>query len=85
MSSLLVFYRVYRLEIQSVMLVFFILLCELLPLLTFSLVYLPHLSPLPKVKVLYSIYRQCVARREWGGGVELCWRPYSGECLTLCF
>ncbi len=43
MSSLLVFNRVYRLEVQSVMLVFSTLLCEQLSLqvpLTFSLVYL---------------------------------------------
>jgi hypothetical protein len=33
--------------------------------------------PLPPfIKSKYSIYRQCVAVRGWGG-VELCWRPYS--------
>jgi hypothetical protein len=49
MSSLLVFNRVYRLEIQSVVLV--ILLCELLPcnLLSGS----PYTPPLPKGKVQY--------------------------------
>jgi len=36
--------------------------------LTFSLVHFTHPSPLPKIKVQYSIYRQCVAGR---GGVVL--------------
>jgi hypothetical protein len=62
MTSLLVFNRVYRLEIQSVMLVFFDpALWTIVPL-NFSLV---HLSPLPKDEVQY-IYRQCVAERGWG-------------------
>jgi hypothetical protein len=34
-------------------LVFLTQLCELLPTLTFSLVHLPHPSPLPKVNVQY--------------------------------
>jgi hypothetical protein len=54
MSSLLVFNRVCRLEIQSVMLVFFTQLCELLP---FSL---DHLPPPP----VYCIQTVC----GWGGG-----------------
>jgi hypothetical protein len=51
MSSLLVFNRVYRLEIQSVMLVFstpLVYCC----LSTFSLTF-PHPSPLPKVNIQY--------------------------------
>jgi hypothetical protein len=55
MSSLLVFSRVYRLEIQSVMMVFSTQLSSL----TFSLVQLPHPSPLPKVYVRY-IQTVCV-------------------------
>jgi hypothetical protein len=51
------------LEIQSLMLVFSTQLCELLPL-------------LPSLWFMYRIYRQCVAGG-CGGGVELCWRPYS--------
>ncbi len=61
MSSLLVFNRVYRQEIQAVMLVFLTQLCELLPLSPF-LWFIP--PPFPKSK--YSIYRQCVAERGWG-------------------
>ena len=56
-----VFIRVYRLEIQSVMLVFSTQLCELLPLLP-SLWF--NCPPFPVSK--YSIYRQCVAGRGWG-------------------
>ncbi len=41
--------------------------------LTFSLV---QLSPPPFPVSKYSLYRQCVAGRRWGG-VESCWRPYS--------
>jgi hypothetical protein len=36
---------------------------------TFSLVHLP--PPLPKVKVQYILYRQCVAGG-WGGGLLSC-------------
>jgi hypothetical protein len=95
MSSLLVF--VYILEIQSVMLVFSTQLCELLPLYgafslckyktsLFSLVHLPHPSPpLPEVNVQNCIYRQCVAGRRWGEGVELCRRQYSaGDKHSVC-
>jgi hypothetical protein len=41
----------------------------------------PHPPPLPCVKVQY-LQKVCV----WegvGGGVELCWRPYSAEFSTL--
>jgi hypothetical protein len=61
MSSLLMFNRVYRLEIQSVMFGFSTLLCELLPLISFSLVNLP---PPPFPVLTYNIYRECGA----GGG-----------------
>jgi hypothetical protein len=47
-----VFIRVYRLEIQSVMLVFSTQLCELLPLYP-SLWFIPPPHPLPCVKVQY--------------------------------
>jgi hypothetical protein len=60
MSSLLVFKRVYRLEIQSVLLVFSTQLCELLPLYILSAWFT---SPLPLPKVMH---RQCVAWRWWG-------------------
>jgi hypothetical protein len=48
MSSLLVFNRVHRLEIQSIMVVFLTQLLTIVPL-TFSLVHLPPAPPLPKV------------------------------------
>ncbi len=52
MSSLLVFNRVYRPEIQSVMLVFSTQLCELLPL--YNLLSGSPAPPLPKVNVQYN-------------------------------
>ncbi len=65
MSSLLVFKGVYRLEIQSVMLVFSTQLCELLPPNLLS-GYLTHPSPLPKSQS--TVYTDSV----WlGGGVVL--------------
>jgi hypothetical protein len=59
MSSLLLHIKVYRLEIQLVMLVFSTKLCELFPLLTFSLVYLPPPFQKPKYIIKDSV---------WGGG-----------------
>jgi hypothetical protein len=70
MSSSLVFNRVYRLEIQSVM-VFSTPLVNCCPL--YILSDLPHPYPLPKVNVQY-IQTVCGCG---GGGVELCCRPYS--------
>jgi hypothetical protein len=58
MSSLLVFDKFYRLEIQSVMLVFSTPLVNCCPS-TFSLTLTP--SPLPKIIVQYIQYRQFVA------------------------
>ncbi len=72
MSSLLVFNRVYRLEIQSVMLVFSTQLCELLY--CSSSILSGSSPPIPKVKVQYI---QTVCSWHGVGGVELCWRPYS--------
>jgi hypothetical protein len=63
MSSLLVFKKVYRLEIQSVMLVFSTQLCELLVYCPSNLLWFT--SPLPTQSHKYRIYRQCVARRRW--------------------
>ncbi len=40
----------------------------------------PPPPPLPKLKVQYTVYRQCVS---WGGGVELCCRPYSAGIFLL--
>ncbi len=69
MSSSLVFNRVYRLEIQSIMLVFSTPFVNCSPS-TFSLAS-PTPPPLPKVT--YSIFRQCVAvGGEGGGGVLSC-------------
>ncbi len=62
MSSLLVFNRVYRLDVQSVMLVFSTPLVNCCPSI-FSLT-----SPLPKVNVQY-IQTVCVAVGGGGGGV----------------
>ncbi len=61
MSSLLVFNRDYRLEIQSVILVFSTPSCELEPLLTFSLIPLP---PFPCVSKCCSRIHRSVT----GGG-----------------
>jgi hypothetical protein len=74
MSSLLVFNRVYRLEIQSVMLVFSTQLLHYCPsnLLSGSP---PPPPPLRNVKGQY--HTDSVWLGGWGG-VELCWRPYSG-------
>ncbi len=57
-----VFIGVYRLEIQSVMLVFSTQLCELLPLQPS----LWFISPPPFSVSKCSIYRQCVAGSGWG-------------------
>jgi hypothetical protein len=80
MSSLLVFNRVYRLEIQSVMLVFSIPLVNCCPS-TFSLTS-PTPSPLPKVDVQY-IQTVC----GWGGvGVLSCVvQTIFCRSLVLCF
>jgi hypothetical protein len=71
MSSLLVFNGVYRLDIQSVMLVFSPLWTVApLPSLWFTS---PIPPTLPKVKVQFI---QTVCGWEGVGVVELCWRPY---------
>jgi hypothetical protein len=59
MSSLLVFNRVYRMEIQSVMLVFSDPLVNCFP--SNLLADLPYPSPLPKVKYRILVYRQFMA------------------------
>jgi hypothetical protein len=64
------FNRVYRVEIKSVMLIFSAPLVNYCPS-TFSLTSPTPPPPLPKVNVLYSIYRQCGCGG-MGGGVELC-------------
>jgi hypothetical protein len=64
MSSLLVFIRVYRLEIQSVMLVFSTPLLNYCPSLTFSLVDIP--PPLPYV----NKYRAGIFKRVWGPRID---------------
>ncbi len=63
MSSLLVFNRVYRLEIQSVMLVFSTQLCELLPLLPSLWFTSPTPPPFPK-----SVFSDSVWLGDGGGG-----------------
>ncbi len=78
MSSLLVFNRVYRPEIQSVMLVFSTQLALLTPK-----VHLPPPPPLPFPKSKYIKYRQCSAGRGFGG----CWvvlETIFCRSLTLC-
>jgi hypothetical protein len=59
-DDLLIFNRVYRLEIQSDMLVFSVSFVNYCP----SNVWLTS----PFLKSKYSIYRQCVAERGQGGG-----------------
>ncbi len=68
MSSLLVFNRVYRLEIQSVMLVFFTLFVNSRP------------SPLPcSNEYMGYVFIHCVKGRGGGGvGVRVVWRAYTG-------
>jgi hypothetical protein len=82
MSSLLVFNRVYRLEIVSqVMLVFSTPPCELFPLQPSLSFTSPTPPPFPKSQ--YSMYIQTVCN--WEGVrevVELCWRLYSAEFDT---
>jgi hypothetical protein len=68
MSSLLVFYRGYKLEIQSVMLVF------LTPLVNCCPSNVPSPPTLPKVNVQDI---QTVCGCGGGGGVELCCKPHS--------
>jgi hypothetical protein len=79
MSSLLVFNRVYRMEIQSVMLVFSTPLVNCCPY-NFSLTY-P--TPSPSSQRKRTVYSDSVCL--WGGvgGVELCCRPYSANTLFL--
>ncbi len=64
MSSLLVFNRVCRLEIQSIMLVFSTQLVNFCPSNLLSASPPQPLPPFPKSK--YRIYRQRVAGRGWG-------------------
>jgi hypothetical protein len=78
MSSLLVFYRVYRLEIQSVMLVFSTQLRELLYCSSSILSGSP--PPIHKVKVQFI---KTVCSWDGVGGVELCWRPFLQELNTM--
>jgi hypothetical protein len=66
MFSLLVFDRICRMEIQSVMLVFSIPLVNYSAPLTFSLV---HLSPLPPSVWIHVIHTVC-NRGEWMGGPQ---------------
>ncbi len=81
-----VFIRVYRLEIQSVMLVFSTQLWEkvrgtivhIVPL-TFSLVHLPHFPP---SLCQSTVCADSVGLGE-GGGVESCWRPFTIFCRSL--
>jgi hypothetical protein len=70
MSSLLVFTKVYRLEVQSDP------CCELLQL--YLLSDLPHPSPPSQ-----SVWAVGWGVGGWGGGVELCCRPYSAEPTKL--
>jgi hypothetical protein len=71
--------RVYRLEIQSVMLVFSTQLRELLPLL--RSLWFTSASPPPLPPSQYSIYRLRVAGRGFGALSPVCWRPYSAGFL----
>ncbi len=84
MSPLLVFNRLYRLEIQSVMLVFSTPLVNCCPS-TFSLTS-PTPSPLPKINLENTDLRRWIdawIQTVWC--VQLCCRPYSaGVWLTLC-
>jgi hypothetical protein len=65
MSSVLVFNRVYRLEIQSVMLLY-------------SLWFTCPPPPSQSQSLVYYTDRVCL-ERGGGGDVELCWRPHSAR------
>ncbi len=75
MSSLLVFNGVYRLEIQSVMLVFSTPLVNCCHS-TFSLTSSPPLPPPSQSQRTVYTDSLCLWGGGWGG-VELCCRPYS--------
>jgi hypothetical protein len=72
MSSLLVFNRVYRLELQSVMLVFSTQLCKRLPLNPSLWFTSPNPAPLLLVKVQVYLYKQCSVWLGAGGGMLSC-------------
>jgi hypothetical protein len=79
MSSLLVFNRVYILESGDTVnhvVIFDPALLTIAPI-TFSLVHLPHPSPLPKVKV------QCMAGK--GRGEMSCVGEHILKEVILCF
>ncbi len=79
--SLLVFNKVYRLEIQSVMLVFSTQLCELLPLYLLSGSPSP---PIPPSQSQHTVYTDSV----WLRGGRGCWVVLEimfCRSLTLCF
>ncbi len=79
MSSLLMLDRVYRLEIESVLLVFSTQLCE--PL-TFCVVHLLSLPPSHSQRTLYtdSVWLGGV----WGGGCWVVLETIFCRSLTLC-
>ncbi len=81
MSSSLMFNRVYRLEIQPVMLVYSTPLVNYCPS-TFSLI-----SPTPPLFPKYRIYCiiQTVCGCGGGGGVLSCLQTIFYRSLTLCF
>ncbi len=80
MSPSLVLNRVYRLEVQSVVLVFLTQLCELLPLQP-SLWFTSPTPPPTKVKVHIHIQ---YAGREWRG-VELCFGDHILQEIDTLF
>jgi hypothetical protein len=84
MSSLLVFNRVYRMEIQSAMLVFPTPLVNYSAPLTFSLV---HLPPLPPSLCKYISTEVCIHTVCNGGGVDrVVWRrAYKGVILYTMY
>jgi hypothetical protein len=77
MLSLLLFYRVYRLEIQSVMLVFSTQLCELLPL---------QLSPLTSPSSQSKVqFIQTVCGWEGMGRVSSCVGNHTPQEFNTLF
>ncbi len=83
MSSFLVFNRVYRLEIQSVMLVGTVFRPSFVDYCPSNLLSCSPPPLFPKSK--YSLYRQRVARRVWGGGVWVVLETIFCRSLTFCF
>ncbi len=82
MSSLLVFYRVYVLEVESVMFVFLTIFVNYWPSNLLSGSPPPQLSPFQSKSTVYTLYRQCVAG---GGGMFSCAGDHNLQKFNILF